>query len=162
MPIYGTPQNLCALTPKNSSAFATPFEEANPVQLWIPLCTQGFLSVRKLFPPELELTIENVCFGVVFHIWFRQGKNLYLTYSLMLFFSQLTLVFCWSLFVSSIHPRWQIRNMSALCLLTSLLELIITLFGDRESYNSFCVNFCNSVTGGVFALFVTNVDIIST
>lgn len=77
LPLYDTPQNLWGSTPKNSSVFPTPFEEANPIQPWISLSTRGSFSVRKLFPPELELSIENVCFGAVFHIWFRQGKSLY-------------------------------------------------------------------------------------
>lgn len=41
--------------------------------------TRILLGPETFFPPELELTTENVCFGALFHIWFRQGKSLYLT-----------------------------------------------------------------------------------
>lgn len=34
------------------------------------------LSRSKNFYPKLELIVENVCFGPIIHIWFRQGKAL--------------------------------------------------------------------------------------
>jgi len=77
---------LCPWTtlPKTSTAQLqrTPATFTNSVWRRKPRSAVDFFESTRIllgpksFPPsELELTIENVCFGAVFHIWFRQGKS---------------------------------------------------------------------------------------